>query len=53
MIIKEIAIKSRIFKKERVHEKSNDLVIVSKNNQINKNQLELSWQNTILEAPTY
>lgn len=51
MIMKEIAIKSRIFKKERVHEKSNDLVMIATNDETNKNQLELSWQNTILEAP--
>ena len=43
-------IKSRIFKRERVRENRNNLVIVSKRKEeANKNQIELSFKNPSLE----
>lgn len=44
-------IKSRIFKRERVRENRNNLVIVSKRKEdVNRNQIELSFKNPSLET---
>lgn len=44
-------IKSRIFKKERIRDDKNDLIIIpNKKTVSNRNQLELSWHNIALES---